>query len=126
MRKKIISILLSAILAISLSVSIAVSTQAASLTDTFTFSVDVGGNLEPFTYDCNFDSGKGILRAKYNTLFFKEIGVQVFHTTNSHYGVVACGSKTNSTNTAAAGAWTSRADVTTGSSSSRGTVTAFY
>ncbi len=64
MRKKIISILLSAILAISLSVSIAVSTQAASLTDTFTFSVDVGGNLEPFTYDCNFDSGKGILRAK--------------------------------------------------------------
>ncbi len=126
MRRKIVSVLLSVILIISIAVSVTLSVQAASLTDTFSFSVDVGGNLDPFTYDCNFDSGKGILRAKYNTLFFKEIGVQVFHTTNSHYGVVACGSKTNSTNTASAGAWTSRADVTTGSASGRGTVTAFY
>lgn len=125
-RKKLIAILLSIVITVSIAVSSAMSAQAASNpTDTYSFSIGVGGDLEPFTYDVIFDSDKGILRAKYNTVFFKEIGVQVFHTTNSHYGTVVCGNRTNSTEVASYGDWTSRADVRT-DQSNKGTVTAFY
>lgn len=77
-------------------------------------SFSVGESVEEFEYYYYFDGDKGIIDACFNKFMFNEAEIRVFHTTNSHYGVVIFGSRTSSTNNAPGGEWTRRTDVQVG------------
>lgn len=70
--------------------------------------------MEEFEYYYYFDGDKGIIDACFNKFMFNEAEIRVFHTTNSHDGVVIFGSRTFSTNNAPGGEWTRRTDVQVG------------
>ena len=58
-------------------------------------SFSVGESVEEFEYYYYFDEDKGIIDACFNKFMFNEAEIRVFHTTNSHYGVVIFGSRTS-------------------------------
>lgn len=121
MKRKIIATILSVMTLVTIGTFTAIPTQAGSYEKT----VSVGGGIKAFTTDYYFDSHDGICRAKYNTVAFKELGVQAQHKKYTHYGTVDCGTKNNITNVKAAGEWTNRADVRIYSNTS-GTVRVHY